>query len=187
MSDPLEIQYPFKVNDVLLALPRMIFTCEGMSHDPWPGLLKFLEWTTCSKPALWPRKPWFDANGNGEFPFSNENVSHKEWGNQFNQAQLQSYSPEYPILLPAEITAVELDRWHSFYRAGTESFINHIPDIVAVTQWLLYSLTEDHLLFVANADKGELVAGLRKWYQSQWYQSQRPVRELNFYYAPQVA
>jgi hypothetical protein len=153
--------FAHELNPDVLGLPIFIFQVK--SPETWLGLPDKLTETTGQKLAQWPSKPWYDRNGNGDYPLRNENLSHSEWANPHNQKQLrcQDY---LGLLVPAEIPEPRLRELLPVSPEEDEkTFVNKLPEIVFEIGWLLYELNEDWMLFVASKAHRSISDGLKAW------------------------
>ncbi len=158
MQDPLQIWYGPLLNEAILQLPRIEFSLEGAPKMPWAFLMDELMRITGDLPGLWPQKPWFDANGNGEFPLGNEQLTQSDWENRFNQDQLKRYDPS--LVIPTSLGAQELASVFTTGNPKQASFVNQLQNGVKTTRWLLYAVNEDVLLFLTAREHAEWVCQL---------------------------
>jgi hypothetical protein len=165
MKDPLRDCYSFPVSETLLALPKMIFSLEGMADNAWPDMLDKLSQITGDSFGLWPQRPWYDQNGNGAFPFSNEMLSHRDWSNRFNQSKLRQYDGN--LIVPSDFSDDRMEDIFSGTSHNIEALINRLPEVVKSMRWILYAINEDALMFLTSAEYSIWVVSLRQWYWEQ--------------------
>jgi hypothetical protein len=159
MQDPLQIWYGPLLNPAILQLPRIEFSLEGSPRMPWGLLLDEITRITGDMPGMWPQKPWYDQQGNGAYPFGNERLPHREWENWPNQVQLRKH--DAALIVPTNLGDFELESKFSG-SPEQQSFVNQLEQGVTITRWLLYSITEDVLLFLVAKEYSEWVFRLHQ-------------------------
>ena len=162
MKTRLEDWFICPISEDLSRLPKLIIMLEGAPKPGvWVRFLDELARITKSSPAQWPHKPWYDRDGNDEYPLTNEKLTHRDWGNPHNQKQLRQVDSD--CLIPAEIADFELQEIFKDSNIWADVFLNRLPDIVGRIGWILYGINEDWMFFLTTDEHRDWVDQLQEW------------------------